>query len=99
MVDLNSLGNRGWKLRAVAKGDAKDMRHRYRHRVQRKLRVPLRRHSNVLYQFHGLVEREPSAFGVVRELWETLSHEFHPAAVEERPITRHRHQHRPTGMI
>src|SRR5271169_5607840 len=44
-VVRDSLGNRGWKLWALAKGDTKDTRHRHRDRVQGKHRVPLRRHA------------------------------------------------------
>src|SRR5713226_7383230 len=48
-VVLDSLGNRGWKLWALAKGDTKDTRHRHRDSVQGKHRVPLRRHAHALY--------------------------------------------------
>src|SRR6516165_3148246 len=48
-VVLDSLGNRGWKLWTLAKGDTKDMRHRHRDSVQGEHRVPLRRHPHALY--------------------------------------------------
>src|SRR5262245_8623173 len=47
-VVLDSLGNRGWKLRALAKGDTKDPRYRRRYSVQGKHRMPLRRNMNTL---------------------------------------------------
>src|SRR5215472_16812346 len=37
-IVLDSLGNRGWKLRALAKGDTKDTRHRHRDSVKGKHR-------------------------------------------------------------
>src|SRR4029077_18934526 len=98
-VVLDSLGNRWWKRWAPTKGDTKDMRYRRRDRVQCQHSMPLRRHAHALYELHGLVEREPLAFAVMRNLGQALAHEFHPAAVKKRPIPRHRYQHRPTAMI
>jgi hypothetical protein len=76
-----------------------DTRHRYRDGVQRKYRMPLRRNTHALDQRHGLVQREPLAFVVKGRLRQALVHEFYAAAVEERPIAGHRHQHRPTAVI
>src|SRR5262249_6085614 len=45
----DSLGNRGWKRWALAKGDAQDTRHGRRNSVQGKHRVPLRGNAHALY--------------------------------------------------
>jgi hypothetical protein len=54
------------------------------------MRTPLRR---------SLVERERLAVVAVQQFRQGLVHELPAASVEERPITRHRHQHRPTVVI
>ena len=46
-----------------------------------------------------VLDRQTLALTVMRNLRQALAHQFHAAAVEERPITRHRHQHRPTAVI
>ncbi|MBA0085761.1 MAG: hypothetical protein HRJ53_12255 [Acidobacteria bacterium Pan2503] len=61
--------------------------------------MPLRGHAHALDQLHGLVEREPLAFAMVWNLRQAFAHELDPAAVEERSITRHGYQHRPTAVI
>src|SRR5216684_4292507 len=98
-VVLDSFGNRGRKLRTTAKGDAEDVWYRHRHGVQRKYRVPLRRNAHPLDQGHGSVHREQLAFMVMGKTRQGLVHKLYAAAVEERPIAGHCHQHRPTAVI
>src|SRR5437762_1738352 len=62
-------------------------------------RMSLRRHAHALDQRHRFGDRELLAFRVVWKRRQALLHEFDAAAVEQRPITCHRYQHRPTPVI
>src|SRR6267378_1334149 len=45
------------------------------------------------------MERKRLPFAVVRNLRQILVHQFDAPTVEERPVARDRHQHRPTAVI
>ena len=98
-VIRESFGNRRRKLRATAKGDAEDARHRRRDRVEGEPRMPLRRNTHALDQCDGLVQRESLGVVVMGKFRQALVHQFYSTAVEERPIGRHRHEYRPTAVI
>src|SRR5579872_5309352 len=61
--------------------------------------MPLGRNAHPLDQGHGTVHRQQLAFMVMGKTRQVLVHKLYAAAVEERPIARHCHQHRPTAVI
>jgi hypothetical protein len=61
--------------------------------------MPLRRNAHPLDQRHGSVHREQLTFMVMGKSRQGIVHKLDAAAVEERQIARHRHQHRPTAVI
>ena len=64
-----------------------------------RVRVSAERHA--VLALDAVAMAVPRILGVVvmGKLRQALVHKFYATAVEERPIARHRHQHRPTAVI
>ena len=75
------------------------MREDTRERVERELRVLLRRHAHAPNQVERVLERKLLRFMVVRECRQVARNELDATAIEKCPVARHRYEHRPAAVI
>ncbi len=70
-----------------------------RHGVQREYRMSLCRNAHAINQRDSCVDRHHLAFMVMRKRRQRVVNKLDAAAIEQRPIARYCHQHRPAAVI